>query len=451
MPDGVDGMDQPSGSRRHSAVLAVGATIATALAYAPGSDRSLSYDAAETVGFWVLAPNPVDALRTQRSFNNHPLFSFLENLIVRAAGRSDEWILRILPISCAAIAVGVLLWAVHRRLGTLPAIAAGLVLATNPMYIEHGRSVRGYSMLVLAALLSTILYFDLLERETRTARVGYVVAASVGMFTLLFMAPVLLAHAVDLVRRRAVDRRWVWTWAAIGGLTLTFYAAMLDEMIGAGESRGRIFRAGFPLDLARELLGHEPITIVVLGCVLAFGLYVLRRSSATIAFSAAVLAVALVVWLVAPENLAPRFFVWVVPGLAVVAATAVVASTRQGLVFALVTVAAISSVVGVSTDYTTSRNAYPEVATVIDRAAASGANVCVSDLSVPPILAYTRSFEAVVELEDLSGCDVLAVVEPGLDEEYVEAAEELFPRRMWFPARDPAIVFSRTQLPESGR
>ncbi len=431
---------------RTGVLAAVAATGLTAAAYIPGIGRSLTYDAGETVGFFILPGTPFDALRAQRAFNNHPLFSFLESILVHATGRSDEWLLRILPIAFAASAVGALVWAVHRRLGLAPALAAATILATNPMFVEHGRSVRGYSLLVLAAIVATDLFLELLDRPSRNLSIGYVVVVTVGMLTHLFMAPVLLAHAVELARRRALDRRWVITFLTLGVLSGVFYARMLDDLLSAGESRGRIFQPTFPWDLAVELLGHEVVAVVSLGAITAIGLRRLVRQPPTPAFAAVIVVVIVVAWFAAPENLAPRFFVWLVPAVAVIGATTV-SSIRTAIPVGLIAIGALASVVGVADGYTAPRNAYPEIAAIVDRADERGDLVCVSDLSVPPMLAYTRAFSAVVDPVDLAQCDVVAIVEPQLDDEYVDVASERFDHRIDFDRQDPGIVFSSEPIP----
>lgn len=420
--------------------------MATATAYAPGMDRSLNYDAAETVGFFVLAPSAFDALRLQRSFNNHPLFSFLEALVVQVTGRSDEWVLRILPIGFAALAVGYLVWAVHRRWGRSAALAAGVVLASNPMFVEHGRSVRGYSLLVLASIVSTDLYLRAVDDpHDQNLRTGYLVASTIGMLTHLFMAPVLLIHGVDLLRRRCLDRRWLVTIGSLGALCALFYARTMDDLLGEGDRRGRWFQADFPLDLGIELLGHGLLTVALLGPLAVVGFRRLESSSAS-TFASVATALVLLVWVLAPQNLSPRFLLWLVPGTAVLIASAM-RGHQPTIRSVMVAVAVASAAFGMRSDYTESRNAYRETAAILEREAREGAATCVADLSVPPMLAYTRAFEALTDTGMLKRCDVLAVPEPALDVDIVRAARASFEFVVEFEREDPGVVFSRTPLP----
>src|SRR4051794_15081168 len=110
----------PAGWRARG--LGLLAALATAVAYLPGSGRTLDYDGAVTVGSFVATPSLLDPFRRQAVFNNHPLFSFLEPLVSSATGSRSELLLRLLPIGFGAATVGVLAWALARRFGAVPAL-----------------------------------------------------------------------------------------------------------------------------------------------------------------------------------------------------------------------------------------------------------------------------------------------------------------------------------------
>ena len=425
-------------------LLGAAAAGLTAAAYAPGLNRSLGYDAAESVGFFILADSPAQALTTQRHYNNHPFFSFLESILVQVTGRSDEWVLRLLPIAFGAAAVGLLVWYVAGRSGAIAATAAGTVLATNPMFIEHSRDVRGYSLMVLCALAATIAYLEHIRTPTPRLLRVYASFALTGLLTHLFIAPVLLAHAVDALRRRTLGGPWLRTWSFIGVSTAVFYSRTVDEMLDGGSDRGRIFRPEFPWDLAREVLGHQPFAVAILGVLAIHGLFRLRHDRIARTFVSVTAVVMVVFWLLGPENLAPRFFLWAVPAVAVLAAVSARSYGRAGVL--AIGLAAVASVTSVAGSYTESPNRYPDVAEVIEQRAAAGDRVCVTNLSVPPMLAYTRSFEALTDPADARRCDVVAIAEPGLDEEYVDTLGPRFAHRTNLDARDPAVIFSREPI-----
>ena len=72
----------------------VGLAMVTFLAYLPGLGRSLDFDSAQTVGMFVKPGPPWEAFRRQAVFNNHPAFSFFEQLVRVASGRSDAATMR---------------------------------------------------------------------------------------------------------------------------------------------------------------------------------------------------------------------------------------------------------------------------------------------------------------------------------------------------------------------
>ena len=151
-----------------------------------------------------------------------------------------------MPIVCGALAVGVLVWAVYRRWGPTAGATAGLVLASNPMYVQLSRSARGYSMLVLVAIVSTSLLLHLLRACDRAAVVGYILVVAAGVMTHLFMSVVLLTHVAEVARRRRVDAWWWLIWSSIAALALFAYARMTEDLLRAGQDRGRIFKLTFP-------------------------------------------------------------------------------------------------------------------------------------------------------------------------------------------------------------
>src|SRR5437764_512186 len=94
----------PAGKRPKGPLIAGGvlATL-TLLGYLPGLGRSLDYDSAETVGLFIRRGPPWAVFREQLVFNNHPMFSFLEQLIRSSTGRADAATMRVLPIACGAL------------------------------------------------------------------------------------------------------------------------------------------------------------------------------------------------------------------------------------------------------------------------------------------------------------------------------------------------------------
>src|SRR5437667_1931860 len=126
---------------RAPVVVALACSAASVAIYTPGWGRAFSWDASNTVGHFVATPSLLDPFRRQVTFNNQVLFSALEHVVYTLTGSRDERVLRVLPILLAAIAIGVLAWAVARRWGTLAGVVAGAVLLANPLAVVEFREV----------------------------------------------------------------------------------------------------------------------------------------------------------------------------------------------------------------------------------------------------------------------------------------------------------------------
>ena len=195
---------RPVGNRWNSWLCGALLGLAVTGVYFIGAGRAYGYDASVTVHQFVVTPSLLDPLHRQALYNNHVLFSFVDHLVYSATGSRREWVLRIVPIVASGVAAGVLTWAVARRLGRLAGIAAGMVVAASPLLVANGREVRGYSLLLLACVVSTVLLADLLSAPGSRLKVGaYVTALAAGIATHLFGLAMLPIHAAIVQPPRA--------------------------------------------------------------------------------------------------------------------------------------------------------------------------------------------------------------------------------------------------------
>lgn len=276
---GVERRERPVPARpraRRSAVRAgAGLGLLTFGGSLPGLGRSLDFDSAQTVGMFIKPGPPWAAFRLQAVFNNHPMFSFLEQLVRVVTGRTDAATMRLLPILFGALAVAVLTWFTTRRHGLLAGVVAGGLLACNPTFASLSRGVRGYSLLVLCAIVATVVVAEdrpdgslvhtpsgsasqraLVGPASRAgppvgpasraghwwADVAYVLAAGLGLATHLYMFPVLVAHVGAVVARRRLDARWRLRFAGAGALAAVAYAGMSASMVDTMGRFGRVSR-----------------------------------------------------------------------------------------------------------------------------------------------------------------------------------------------------------------
>lgn len=85
----------------------------------------------------------------------------------------------------------------RRLLSVRVAVAAVALLAVNPFWIFFAQEGRMYSLVLLLACLSTWLWLRLMDAEARKGEgVAYAIVGVLGMYTHVFLAFVILSHAV---------------------------------------------------------------------------------------------------------------------------------------------------------------------------------------------------------------------------------------------------------------
>lgn len=448
-----------SGGARAPGVAGAVLGVATFAAYLPGLGRSLDFDSAETVGLFVKEGPPWAAFRHQAVFNNHPMFSFLEQLVRVVTGQTDAATMRLLPIACGAVAVGVLTWFVVRRHGLLAGLTAGLVLAANPTFTGLSRSVRGYSLLSLCAVVSTVLVAEERPGRSRWYDVGYVLVAGLGLATHLYMVPVVIAQLGAVVARRRLDHRWRECFIGVLVVAGLAYAGMARAMVDASAAHARTFQPGIPWRVVTMATGGGWASAVIAPLVVVGAVVVLRGRGARGA-AIALAAVLVSLWVgMQSSALTDRFFVWLVPGVAYLVAVAVGRIPAGAVLGAAWTVLALVLVIPA---YTAEPTNYRLSAALLRRVDASGGRGCVVGVGVSPMLAYLdapRQFAVVADPAELDGCDVVLVAtwwhttKPwfAADNRVVDAAERRFPHRTVLRVGDPALVFSVRPLSDWAR
>lgn len=454
---GAVGTVTPHRRRPSRAVWAgAGLGLMTVVVYLPGLGRSLDFDSAQTVGMFVRPGPPWAAFRRQAAFNNHPFFSFLEQLVRVVTGRTDAATMRLLPIIFGALAVGVLTWFATRRLGPKAGLMAGALLAANPTFASLSRSVRGYSLLVLCAVVATILVAEDRPGRSMWFDLTYVAVAGMGLATHLYMLPVVIAHVGAVVAKGRWGLRWRLRVAGVGAVGAVAYAGMATTMIDTMGSHPRSLQPGLPWRVAAMATGPGWASIAVAPLVVVGGFCVLRRSRASRGALLAFAAAFLLLWAgMQSSALTARFFVWLVPGTAYLAAVAV---RRIPAGFLLGAASAALAVAAALPGFTDDPTAYRQGAAVILRANAAGARSCVVDVGVSPMLGYLDSpddFAAVTNPAQLDGCDLVVVAAwwptaadwYSRDRSVIAEAERRFDNRRVLPYGDPTLVLSNRPIP----
>src|SRR5438874_13150687 len=341
-------------SARKSVVSGALLGIATFAVYMIGSSRSFGYDAAATFANFVATPSLWDAFAvrsviptipvTQVATNDHVLLSLVSHVIYSLTGSRSEVVYRLLPAMAAGGTVGLSTTVLVRRFGVLAGVCAGLYIATDPLFVDNSRDLRGYSLAALGSVVATLLlpiqgevsgdakllpiYGAVSGEAGRRGRlVAYAVIMGLAISAQLFAGVVLLLHIAWILTRRSrhdvLQLAPAWIAALVIGVT-----ANATIQVTALTQHGlppQMFNPTFPSDTIFFLLG-APV-LLPLGLWLSsagLGLWLERRQAWLWSSLAVLAAVVLVLWLVLrPAFLYPRFFIFLVPACAYLMAAAI--------------------------------------------------------------------------------------------------------------------------------
>jgi 4-amino-4-deoxy-L-arabinose transferase-like glycosyltransferase len=426
--------------------------IATTAAYLIGSGRSFGYDAAATFGNFVATPNLIDAFAVHSAMpsmplksiasNDHVFLSLISHVIYSLTGSRSEVVYRLVPALAAGGTVGVSATVLARRFGLLAGACAGLFIATNPTFVENSRDLRGYSLAALLALLATLL---LISRNWSGGRlISYAVLLGLAIATHVFVIVVLAGHVVWIAMRtsRQDVKQLLPAWVAAFAIGAAANANIeIMEFLQHGLPPS-MFNPGFPLYLVLFLLGAP--AVVPLGLWLStagLGLWAARREP-RVWGAVAVLAVAVaILWLVLqPAYLYPRFFIFLISGVAYLMAAAI---KRWWVLAPVVLAGAILAIGAQAPGYTEDPLALPQAANVVELARAGGGNPCVIHSDESILAAYTTAFTVVTTADQLNGCSEVVIVSWNVDPTLRDLAAQEFPRLTVLPAYYHAVVLGR--------
>ena len=407
-----------------------------------GSNRSFGYDAAATFANFIATPSIWDAFAVRTviptipiehvATNDHVLVSLVSHLVYTATGSRSEVVYRVLPAFAAGATVGISTGVLTRRFGLLAGVCAGLFIATDPLFVDNSRDVRGYSLAALGAVAGTLL----LERRRL---IPYGLAMGLAISAQLFVAVVLLCHVVWQWRRW---RELSLAWIAAAAIGVAANASIYYIELTRHGLPPPLFNPTFPRDTVLFLVG-APVLLPV-GFWLAtalLGVWTQRREVWLWSTLAVLAAVVVVLWIgLRPAFLYPRFFVFLVPGIAFLLAAAV---GRWWVLAPVVVAGAIASVVGQAPTWTENPLALPQAAAAVDRMRAEGLTPCVVHSDEQVLSAYTSRFVVVTDPAQLSGCDAVVVVSWGVDLPLRDEAARQLPKLTTLPAYYPAVVLER--------
>lgn len=267
----------------------------------PGLDGDLWIDEiGSLVGFFR---PPLDEIVVRFvSANNHVLYSVLAHGMIVAFGEA-EWALRLPACLFGAATAPALVWLARRWLPAREAWGAGLILAVAYHHAYFSQSARGYTGMVLLAIVTTGLLARGLERGRTRDWAGYAVLTAANVYLLLSglfvcVGQTLGALLVRVAPARGAERarraRQLLVWVAVAAaLTLLAYAPLLRSMITFFTTADRDVGTPPSLELlavlARDAVPHPLVAILALAAapIAVVGAVDLVRRAPLLAFGLA--------------------------------------------------------------------------------------------------------------------------------------------------------------------
>ena len=313
------------------AALAITA-LALALRLVP-MGRGLQGDELWTVVDFVEAPTTWQTLTRVVDFNNHHFYSLLARIAEQLLGR-HEWVVRLPALLLGLATIPVLWLGLRRRFGPAIALLTALALAGSSVHIGYSATARGYTGMVLFTWLAGLCFLDLVEQRGGTARVfQFAVLSALALWIHLYAASVLAVQGAVLAILAASAWRRDGVGAALeryrsaamglvgaGLLSVLLYAPVLlpltRAVLGGGSSD---FEPGLPLSVLAYLTGHGVgVASGILLLAILVGLRIgLKGRWLEGLYAATLFALPLgFTWLSRPEVVRERFFVFLLPLLA---------------------------------------------------------------------------------------------------------------------------------------
>ena len=434
-----------------------------------GSNRSFGYDAAASFANFIATPSLLDAFAvrsviptipvTQVATNDHVLLSLLSHVIFSLTGSRSEVVYRVIPALAGGATVGVSTTVLVRRFGLLAGLCAGIFIATDPLFVDNSRDLRGYSLAALGSVAGTLILIHLATRgevgvhlPTRGEvgakhRVGayliaYALVMGLAIAAQLFAVVVLACHAAWLLARRSGFRELLPAWLAAAAIGAAANASIYLLELTRHGLPPPLFNPTFPRDLALFLIGAPVLLPVGLWlATVGLGIWTQRRQTWLWTTVAVVAGVVAVLWLgLRPAFLYPRFFVFLVPGLAYLVAAAV---ARWWVLAPVVAAGAVAAALGQAPAYLQDPLALPQAAAAVEAMHRAGQTPCVVHSDEQVLSAYTSDFKVVTSADQLAGCDAVVVVSWGVDLALRDEAARQFPSLTTLPAYYPAVVLRR--------
>jgi mannosyltransferase len=244
---------------------------------------------------------------------NFALYYLLLHVWLRF-GSSDAYV-RILSVIPAVIAVACIYILGRRLFGTRAGTIAAFALALNPFFIAYAQEARGYSLLLLLSIISTLFFVRLVQqRGSRLDVLLYVIASVLMVYTHLLGIFVLAAHAVALL---FFDKHLVpWRTIALAAVSIAVLLVPLAYFAyrhgAAGIAWIPPLSAGTVFEFLKTFAGGFPLLILYI-LLAGYAVAEAFRARASHASSEVASLGLVFAWLIVPIALTAIFSILITP------------------------------------------------------------------------------------------------------------------------------------------
>jgi len=218
---------------RLAAAFGVAATaVSAALSWNPsywGDEAATVMSAQRPLGSLWLMLGQVDAV--------HGLYYFAMHFWIRLFGASEFAVRFPSALATGFAAAGCVVLA-GMLAGRRVAIIAGVIAVVLPRFTAMGVEGRSYALSAAAAVWITVLFVWLLARRSPSTWgwAAYALLVAFAIYVFLYLALLVVAHAVFLALDRGTSRAWrPWTVAALAGVALAS-----PVLVAAVQQRGQV-------------------------------------------------------------------------------------------------------------------------------------------------------------------------------------------------------------------
>ncbi len=278
----------------------------------------------------------------------------------------SEFVARGLSVLAVTTTVPVVYLLARRLVGERTALAAGLLMAVNPMAVHYAQEARGYALCLLLVTVSVYLFVHALEGSGLGAWIAYAAVAALAGYAHFFalFVPPALAISLLFLPRAAVS----WRKALGSGALFALLLLPLVYLVGSSQASGVEWASGnLPGRIATRIHGRPVLVAVVLlvglACLGLGWLWLSRALGSRLRSWATWRVAVLVSWLLVPFALVcvlavvyrplfvVRYFIVCLPAVVVLLSLGLTRIRRPFLAMVAISLVVLASLAGVGRWY----------------------------------------------------------------------------------------------------